>query len=104
MPRYRGTTASTATVAGQLLILIARGKENSTSLAIKLKVSARQINRYVLQLKEGGWIIERRGSVRLGTYWFELTSPKIVSLPLKRRVGFGLRRGVATKSRPSRHP
>ncbi len=59
MPRYRGTTASTATVAGQLLILIAKGKENSTSLAAKLKVSPRQINRYVLQLREGGWIIEQ---------------------------------------------
>jgi DNA-binding IscR family transcriptional regulator len=61
MPRYRGTKEGAATLAGRLLLLVAAGKETSTTLAAKLGVSDRQVNRYILQLKEAGWLIARRG-------------------------------------------
>jgi hypothetical protein len=78
MPRYRGTTEGTASLVGRLLLLIASGKETSTTLAGKLGVSLRQVNRYILQLGEAGWHIERRGVPTHSNYWFELVSPKIV--------------------------
>src|SRR5262249_13894062 len=82
MARYRGTTEGTATIVGRLLRLIAAGQETSASLSEQLDVSPRQVNRYVLQLIEAGWQIERRGVPTLGDYWFELVAPKIV--PAKR--------------------
>jgi len=78
MPRYRGTTEGAATVIGRLLLLIAAGRETSASLAQKLKVSPRQVNRYVLQLREAGWQIERRGVPTRQDYHFELVAPKVV--------------------------
>jgi hypothetical protein len=60
------------------LLLVAAGKETSASLAGQLGVSKRQVNRYVLGLREAGWRIERRGAPTHGDYWFELLSPKIV--------------------------
>ncbi len=52
------------------LLLIAAGPETSASLADKLNVSPRQVNRYVLQLIEAGWQIERvvSGSSTITTF------------------------------------
>src|SRR5215467_6123012 len=77
MPRSRGTKEGTASLIGRLLLLIARGRETSATLAQKLGVSVRQVNRYVLQLVGAGWQIERRGVPTHGDYWFELVSPQI---------------------------
>ena len=77
MPRYRGTNEAAATLVGQLLILIARGKETSASLAERLGISSRQVNRYIRQLIDGGWHIERVGVPTKGDYWFRLKSPKV---------------------------
>jgi len=78
MPRYRNTKEGTASLVGRLLLLIATGKETSATLAGKLKVSDRQVNRYVIGLKEAGWQIERRGVPTHGDYWFEVVAPQIV--------------------------
>lgn len=78
MPRARGTTTGTASLVGELLILIARDKETSATLADQLGVSPRQVNRYVLQLIEAGWQIERVGVPTHGDYYFELKQPRIV--------------------------
>jgi hypothetical protein len=80
MSRYRGTKEGIASLAGRLLLLVARDKETSATLATKLGVSDRQVNRYILQLRDSGWQIERRGVPTHGDYWFELVSPRI-SLP-----------------------
>ena len=77
MPRYRGTREGSASLVGRLLLLIAGGRETSASLAQKLGLSPRQVNRYVLQLNEAGWRIERRGVPTHGDYWFELVAPQI---------------------------
>jgi biotin operon repressor len=63
MPRYRGTNDGAVVLVGRLLLLVTAGKQTSASLAKKLRVSPRQVNRYVLQLKEAGWDIERRGQI-----------------------------------------
>jgi hypothetical protein len=84
MPRYRGTQEGTPSLVGRLLLLVAAGRETSASLAEKLGVSARQVNRYVLGLVEAGWQIERRGVPTRADYWFELVSPRIV-LPQEER-------------------
>ena len=63
MPRYRGTTDGAATVVGKLLIAIASGEETSLTLSEQLGVSPRQVNRYVLQLVEAGWQIDRKSVV-----------------------------------------
>jgi hypothetical protein len=78
MSRYRGTKEGIASLAGRLLLLVARDKETSATLATKLGVSDRQVNRYVLQLRDAGWQIERRGVPRHGDYWFELVTPRIM--------------------------
>jgi hypothetical protein len=78
MPRYRGTTEGAATLIGRLLLLIADGKETSASLAAKLHVSARQVNRYILDLRKARWLIERHGTPTHQDYYFELSSPQIV--------------------------
>lgn len=82
MPRYRNTTDGTATLVGKLLLLIAAGPETSASLADKLNVSPRQVNRYVLQLIEAGWQIERVGEWLKHDYHFVLMAPTI-ALPAK---------------------
>jgi hypothetical protein len=75
-------------LVGRLLLLIADGKETSASLAQKLGVSPRQVNRYVLQLNEAGWHIERRGVPTHADYWFELVAPQIaVDKPHRRPAG-----------------
>jgi biotin operon repressor len=81
MPRYRNTKEGAATLVGRLLLFIADGRETSATLATKLGVSDRQVNRYVLQLKEAGWRIERRGVPTHGDYYFELVSPKLCLPP-----------------------
>jgi hypothetical protein len=63
--------------------LVATGRETSATLAAKLGVSPRQVNRYVLGLIEAGWQIERRGVPTKADYWFELVSPQIL-LPGKK--------------------
>jgi len=78
MPRYRNTKEGTASLVGRLLLLIAAGKETSATLSSKLKVSDRQVNRYVLGLKEAGWQIERRGVPTHSDYYFELVSPRVI--------------------------
>ena len=78
MPRYRGTTESSATIVGSLLLLVATGKETSRSLAQKLGVGPRQVNRYVLGLKKAGWRIVRQGVPTHADYWFELQAPTII--------------------------
>jgi hypothetical protein len=80
MPRYRGTKEGAAALAGRLLLLVAAGRETSASLAGKLGVSPRQVNRYVAQLNSAGWRIERRGAPTRGDYHFVLASPR-VTLP-----------------------
>src|SRR5262249_9198902 len=72
MPRYRGPGEAAATLVGRLLLLVAAGQETSASLAQKLGVSPRQVNRYLLQLGEAGWRIERRGVPTHQDYYFEL--------------------------------
>jgi hypothetical protein len=57
---------------------VAGGRETSATLAGKLCVSPRQVNRYVRQLNEAGWRIERRGVPTHGHYWFELVAPRVV--------------------------
>jgi hypothetical protein len=86
MPRYRGTREGTASLVGRLLLLVAGGRETSASLAEKLKVSPRQVNRYVLGLVQAGWQIERRGVPTHADYYFELVSPTVV---LRERGGRG---------------
>jgi len=81
MPRSRGTKEGTASLVGRLLLLIAQGRETSATLAQKLGVSVRQVNRYVLQLREAGWQIERRGVPTHADYWFELVSPRVTFAP-----------------------
>ena len=78
MPRYRGTTEGTASLVGRLLILIASGRETSVSLADELGVSPRTVNRYILQLIDAGWDIERVGVPTHQDYWIKLKSPRIV--------------------------
>jgi hypothetical protein len=78
MPRYRGTKEGTASLIGRLLLFIARGKETSATLSKKLGVSARQVNRYVAQLCQAGWRIERKGVPTHSDYWIELVAPKPV--------------------------
>ena len=85
MPRYRGTHEGAGTVIGRLLILIATQKETSASLAEQLDVSPRQVNRYVRQLIEGGWQIERIGAWTKQDYYFELRSPRIVAGAARQR-------------------
>lgn len=86
MPRYRGTKEGAAAVVGRLLLLVAGGQETSVSLSAKLKVSPRQVNRYVLQLREAGWDIERRGVPTHQDYYFELLRPQIVVTEKRRGV------------------
>src|SRR3954463_3663412 len=77
MPRYRGTPEPVASLVGRLLLLVASGRETSASLAAKLGVSDRQVNRYVAQLHAAGWRIERKGTPTRGDYWFELAPPRL---------------------------
>jgi hypothetical protein len=83
MPRYRGTSEGAACLVGRLLLLIAAGPESSATLAAKLGVSRRQVNRYLLQLASAGWHIERRGAPRSADSWLELVSPELVLGPAK---------------------
>jgi len=85
MPRYRGSQEGAATIVGRLLLHVANGQETSASLAAKLGVSPRQVNRYVLQLRVAGWLIERRGVPTHGDYWFELVSPQITFAPASKK-------------------
>jgi hypothetical protein len=78
MPRYRSATDGAATLVGKLLLFIAEGHETSSTLAAKLKVSPRQVNRYILQLIAAGWLIEREGEWLKHDYHFVLKSPRIV--------------------------
>jgi hypothetical protein len=78
MPRYRTTDEGVPSLVGRLLLLVAAGRQTSSSLAAKLGVTPRQVNRYVLQLVEAGWHIERRGVPTHGDYFFELVSPRVV--------------------------
>jgi len=78
VPRYRKTNEGVAKLAGRLLLAIAKKKHTSSTLADELGVSHRQVNRYVLQLVEAGWQIERVGVPTHSDYWFELKAPRIV--------------------------
>ena len=89
MPRYRGTKEGTAALVGRLLLLVAAGRETSATLAAKLGVSPRQVNRYVQGLKEAGWQLERRGVPTHGDYWFELVAPAVVWPEETKRRGKG---------------
>jgi hypothetical protein len=85
MARYRGTNEGTASLVGRLLLFISRGKETSATLAKKLKVSPRQVNRYIVQLCQAGWRIDRRGTPTHQDYWIELVAPKAVFPDDKRK-------------------
>jgi hypothetical protein len=89
MPRYRGTKEGTAALVGRLLLLVAAGRETSATLAAKLGVSPRQVNRYVQGLQEAGWQLERRGVPTHGDYWFELVAPAVVWPGATKRGGKG---------------
>ena len=78
MPRYRNTVDAVGTIVGKLLLAIAKGPETSASLAAQLGVSPRQTNRYIVDLIEAGWQIEREGEWLKHDYFFKLTSPKLV--------------------------
>ena len=78
MSRYRGTAEGSASLVGRLLILIAGGEETSVTLAEKLGISSRQVNRYVNQLRDAGWQIERHRVRRHGDIRIELKSPRII--------------------------
>jgi biotin operon repressor len=80
--RINCTIDGTATLVGKLLLLIAAGPETSASLADKLNVSPRQVNRHALQLIEAGWQVERVGEWLKHDYHFVLVAPTIV-LPAK---------------------
>ena len=80
MPRYRGTTEGAATVIGRLLLLIAKGKHTTLTLAAELGVSPRQVNRYIAQLVAAGWQIVRVGVPTHRNYWYELQNPQIVAI------------------------
>jgi predicted ArsR family transcriptional regulator len=95
MPRYRGTSEAAASLVGQLLLLIAQGHETSASLASRLGISSRQVNRYIRQLINSGWQISRMGTPTKGAYWFELESPR-VTLPDEhstKRLNIGPKQG-----------
>jgi hypothetical protein len=77
MPRYRKTKEGIPSLVGRLLLLVAAGRETSATLSTKLAVTPRQVNRYVVGLREAGWRIERRGVPTLGDYRFELVYPKV---------------------------
>jgi biotin operon repressor len=89
MPRYRHTKEGVPSLVGRLLLLVAGGRETAATLAEKLGVSPRQVNRYVLGLKEAGWQIERRGVPTRGEYWFELVTPQVIWPAEKKRQGKG---------------
>lgn len=76
---YRRSREGIASLVGRLLILVAAGKETSATLATKLKVSPRQVNRYIVQLAKAGWQIERRGVPTHQDYYFELMRPRITT-------------------------
>src|SRR5262245_2068747 len=76
MPRYRGTSEGTPVLVGRLLLLVAAGPETSATLAAKLGVTPRQVNRYVRQLNQAGWRVVRRGVPTRGHYHFELVAPR----------------------------
>jgi len=78
MPRHRNTDEGIAKLVGRLLLAIVKQKHTSITLANELGVSPRQVNRYVLQLVEAGWQIERVGTPTHSDYWFELKAPRIV--------------------------
>jgi biotin operon repressor len=77
MPRFRGTKEPAATLVGRLLLLIATEQHTSVTLAQKLGISPRQVNRYILELVKAGWQIERRGVPTHQDYYFELVEPKV---------------------------
>lgn len=91
MPRFRGTTEPAGTLIGRLLLLIAAEPHSSVMLADRLGVSTQQINRYVLQLIEAGWPIERHRVHRVGRSAISLTRPFITPYVAKalcrRRIG-----------------
>jgi biotin operon repressor len=74
------------TLVGRLLLLVAAGKETSATLAAKLGVSDRQVNRYILQLKKAGWQIERRGVPTHQDYFIELVTPQLILPETKKRT------------------
>jgi hypothetical protein len=77
MARYRGTREPTASLVGRLILLLAAGGETSSTLAARLGVSARQVNRYVAQLASAGWVIDRTGARRTGVCRLRLVAPLI---------------------------
>jgi hypothetical protein len=85
MPRYRGTDESSPSLVGRLLLLLTSGEETSATLAGKLGVSPRQVNRYVRELNRAGWHIERRGAKRQGNCRLTLIRPRIITSGSERR-------------------
>ncbi len=77
MPRKRGTRMGAAALVGKMILLIAQGGTTSITLARQLKVSPRQVNRYIVQLKEAGWEIDRVGLPTRGRYELVLRFPQI---------------------------
>lgn len=88
MPRYRFTQEPTPSLVGRLLLLIAGGKETSASLSEQLGVTDRTVNRYIEQLNDVGWQIERVGTPTHADYYFELKEPRIV-MPTKGKTAGG---------------
>src|SRR5262245_10000570 len=104
MPRFRGTKEGTVSLAGRLLLLVAASRETSATLASKLGVSVRQVNRYILQLRAAGWRIERRGVPGLGDYWLELVSPRIVAVAAPGGAGEAREQTAGAPAAPSGTP
>jgi hypothetical protein len=77
MPRYRNAVEPVGTLVGRLLLLIAAGPKTSSLLASRLRVTRRQINRYVQHLIAAGWRIERHGVRQAGEFSIVLARPHI---------------------------
>ena len=65
MPRRQGTSEPIASLIGRLILLLTNERQTTASLALELRVSERQVNRYLQQLNEAGWSIRRVGPNRL---------------------------------------
>ena len=88
MPRKRGTRMGAAALVGKLILSIAKGGTTSIALSRQLKVSPRQVNRYIVQLNEAGWEIERVGIPTHGRYELVLEFPQIrLTRPSRRSLG-----------------
>jgi len=91
MPRFRGTAEPAGTLIGRLLLLVAAEPRSSAILGECLGVSPQQVNRYVRQLVEAGWLIERHKLRPVGRSTIALKQPfidpRVAQALCRRRLG-----------------